>query len=182
MSSDKDDQVVGGEASADYMISESGKQQEEALETTKGKKSSGLSSVTDTIKEKVKDAKDKVVETKDKVTDTTREKVKDAKDKVVETKDKVTDTKKETIGRTDATAETKVPSKNDSTREYGSKEPMSPEKIMEHEPTAVKREMTEKITDGGETSTDSEEAREIVRKRDMAKGVAGADETDDEYK
>ena len=160
MSSDKDDQVVGGEASADYMISESGKQQEEALETTKGKMSSGLPSVTDTIKDKVKDVKDKVVETKDKVTDTT----------------------KETIGRTDATAETKVPSKNDSTREYGSKEPMSPEKIMEHEPTAVKREMTEKITDGGETSTDSEEAREIVRKRDMAKGVAGADETDDEYK
>jgi len=74
MSSDKDDQVVGGEASADYMISESGKQQE-AVETTKGKKSSGLSSVTDTIKEKVKDAKDKVVETKDKVTDTTKEKI-----------------------------------------------------------------------------------------------------------
>jgi hypothetical protein len=77
MSSDKDDQVAGGEASADYMISESGKQQEEAVETTKGKKSSGLSSVTDTIKEKVKDVKDKV-----------------------------TDTTKETIGRTDVTAET----------------------------------------------------------------------------
>jgi hypothetical protein len=37
MSSDKDDQATGGEASADYMISESGKQQEEAVET-KGKK------------------------------------------------------------------------------------------------------------------------------------------------
>ena len=159
MSSDKDDQVVGGEASADYMISESGKQQEEALETTKEKKSSGLSSVTDTIKEKVKDAQDKVVETKDKVTDTT----------------------KKTIGRTDATAETKVPSKNDSAREYGAKEPMSPEKIMGHEPTAVKREMTEKITDGGETSTDSEEARQIARKSGMAKGIAGANKTDEEY-
>jgi gas vesicle protein len=84
MSSDKDEQVAGGEASADYMISESGKQQEDAVETTEGKKSSGLSSVTDTIKDRVKDVKDKVVETKDKVTDTTKEKVKDVKDKVVD--------------------------------------------------------------------------------------------------
>jgi ElaB/YqjD/DUF883 family membrane-anchored ribosome-binding protein len=97
MNYDKDEQVTGGEASADYMISESGKQQEEEVETTKGKKSSDLSSITDTIKEKMKDAKDKVVETKDKVTDTTKEKMKDAKDKVVETKDKVTDTTKEKI-------------------------------------------------------------------------------------
>ena len=64
--------MAGGEASADYMISEGGKQQEK-VETMKEKKSSGLSSVTDTIKEKVKDAKDKVVETKDKVTDSTKE-------------------------------------------------------------------------------------------------------------
>jgi gas vesicle protein len=83
MSSDKDEHV-GGEASADYMISESGKQQEEAVETTKEKKSSGLSSVTDTIKDKVEDVKEKVVETKDKVTDTTKEKLKDVKDKVVD--------------------------------------------------------------------------------------------------
>jgi hypothetical protein len=75
MNSDKDEQVTGAEASADYMISESGKQQKEAVETTKGKKSSDLSSITDTIKEKVKDAKDKVVETKDKVIDTTKEKI-----------------------------------------------------------------------------------------------------------
>lgn len=72
MSEDKDEHVAGGEASADYMISESGKQQEE-VETIKGKKSSDLSSITDTIKEKVKDAKNKVVETKNKVTDTTKE-------------------------------------------------------------------------------------------------------------
>jgi len=101
MSSDKDDQVAGGEASADYMISESGKQQEEAVETTKGKKSSGLSSVTDTIKEKVIDVKDKVVETKDKVTDTTKEKVKD------------------------------VSSKSDCRENIEAKEPVSPAKVME---------------------------------------------------
>jgi hypothetical protein len=50
----KDDKssAPGGESSADYMISESGEQQEASTQTTKGKKS-GLESVTDTIKEKV---------------------------------------------------------------------------------------------------------------------------------
>jgi hypothetical protein len=54
MSSNKEDDTSsapGGETSADYMISESGKQ----TETTKGKKS-GFDSVTDKIKEKVKGA------------------------------------------------------------------------------------------------------------------------------
>jgi hypothetical protein len=54
MSSNKEDDTSsapGGETSADYMISESGKQSE----TTKGKKS-GFDSVTDKIKEKVKGA------------------------------------------------------------------------------------------------------------------------------
>jgi hypothetical protein len=73
MSSDKDEQLAGEEASADYLISESGKQQEDAVDTTEGEKKSGLSSVTNTIKDKVKDVKDKVVETKYKVTDTTKE-------------------------------------------------------------------------------------------------------------
>ena len=51
MSSNNEDDTSsapGGETSADYMISESGKQ----TETTKGKKS-GFDSVTDKIKEKV---------------------------------------------------------------------------------------------------------------------------------
>jgi hypothetical protein len=38
MSSDKDEQVAGGEASADYIISESGKQQEDAVEMTEEKR------------------------------------------------------------------------------------------------------------------------------------------------
>lgn len=42
----------GGESSADYIISESGEQQQSSTQSTKGKKS-GLESVTDTIKEKV---------------------------------------------------------------------------------------------------------------------------------
>ena len=62
-----------------------------------------------------------------------------------------------------------------------SKDPMSPEKIRQHEPTAVKREMTEEITSSSEVGGNSEEAREIARKKGMAKGTAGAAETGSEY-
>jgi hypothetical protein len=58
---------------------------------------------------------------------------------------------------------------------------MTPAKIKEHEPTAVKREMTEKITKPGQVGTNSEEAAERARKKGMAKGIAGAGETADEY-
>jgi hypothetical protein len=64
---------------------------------------------------------------------------------------------------------------------YREKEPMTPAKIKEHEPTAVKREMTEKITEPGQTGTNPEEAAEIARKKGMAKGTAGAAETGTEY-
>jgi hypothetical protein len=58
---------------------------------------------------------------------------------------------------------------------------MSPAKIREHEPTAVKREMTERIVEPGRQETsDPEKAREIARRSGMAKGTAGADESDGE--
>jgi hypothetical protein len=115
-----------------------------------------------------------------KITDRLKEKVRDAKDKVVETKDKVTHTTKETIRGTDAAA-TKTSSQTDSTSEYQDKEPMSPAKLKEHEPTAVKRKMTEKIIEGGKTSIDPEGAKEIARKSGMAEETAGAGEGGDEY-
>jgi hypothetical protein len=115
-----------------------------------------------------------------KITDRLKEKVRDAKDKVVETKDKVTDTTKETIRGTDAAA-TKISSQTDSTSEHQDKEPMSPAKLKEHEPTAVKRKMTEKIIEGGKTSIDPEGAKEIARKSGMAEETAGAGEGGDEY-
>jgi len=114
-----------------------------------------------------------------KITDKVKEKVKDVKDKVVETKDKVTDSTKDTIRDTGG-AGTKVSTKGD-TREYETKEPMSPAKIKEHEPTAVQREMTEKITQGGKRATNPEEAKEIARKSGMTKGTAGVEVTDDGY-
>ncbi|HYY85976.1 MAG TPA: hypothetical protein VE594_02610 [Nitrososphaeraceae archaeon] len=47
---------------------------------------------------------------------------------------------------------------------------MSPEKIAEHEPTAVKRNPNDQeITEGGKTGADSPEAREKLRKSGMTK-------------
>jgi hypothetical protein len=71
--------------------------------------------------------------------------------------------------------------KDDPLKEYREKEAMTPAKEKEHEPTAVKREMTENITEPGQTGTNPEEAAEIARKKGMAKGTAGAAETGSEY-
>jgi hypothetical protein len=76
---------------------------------------------------------------------------------------------------------TETKRKDDPLNEYREKEAMTPAKIKEHEPTAVKREMTEKITESGQTGTNPEEAREIARSKGMAKGTAGAAETGDQY-
>jgi hypothetical protein len=69
------------------------------------------------------------------------------KEKITGAKDKVTDT----TGK--ATSE----KEDDPLTEYREKEPMTPSKIKEHEPTAVKREMSEKIAEGGKTASEDEE-------------------------
>ena len=76
---------------------------------------------------------------------------------------------------------TETKRKDNPLNEYREKEPMTPAKIKEHEPTAVKREMEENITESGQTGTNPEEAREIARSKGMAKGTAGAAETGDQY-
>jgi hypothetical protein len=51
-----------------------------------------------------------------------------------------------------------------------SKDPMSPEKIVQHEPTAVKRDPNDlEIVEGGQTGADTPEAREKLRKSGMTK-------------
>jgi hypothetical protein len=72
------------------------------------------------------------------------------KEKIIGAKDKVTDT----TGK--ATSE----KEDDPLTEYAEKEPMTPSKIKEHEPTAVKREMSEEIAEGGrkKASEDEEDA------------------------
>jgi hypothetical protein len=58
---------------------------------------------------------------------------------------------------------------NTENREYnkaGGNEPMNPENIASHEPTAVKRDQDTEITEG-QTGTDSAEAKEKYRKKGM---------------
>ncbi|MGH9976240.1 MAG: hypothetical protein ACRD8Z_10460 [Nitrososphaeraceae archaeon] len=79
------------------------------------------------------------------------------------------------------TEKTKASAASDPLTNYESSEPMTPAKIKEHEPTAVKREMTEKIAEPGQVGTNPEEAAEKARKKGMTKGTAGAGETGNEY-
>jgi hypothetical protein len=54
-------------------------------------------------------------------------------------------------------AGTRTDRKKDPTKEYDEKEPMSPAKIKEHEPTAVRRDPSDqKIAEGGQTGTSSQ--------------------------
>ena len=60
--------------------------------------------------------------------------------------------------------------KNDPLKEYSGKEPMTPAKIKDHEPTAVKRDAEgQEIVEAGQTGTTSEEAEEEYRKKGMTK-------------
>jgi hypothetical protein len=53
---------------------------------------------------------------------------------------------------------------------YEGKDPMSPEKIKSHEPTAVKRDQNDQeIVEGGQTGTNTEEAKEKYKKQGMTK-------------
>ncbi len=77
-------------------------------------------------------------------------------------------------------AGTETAIKDDPLTSYRENEPMTPAKIKEHEPTAVKREMTERIVEPGQEGRDTSEATEIARKKGMAKGIAGAEDTSSE--
>ena len=116
-----------------------------------------MSDFTEKLKDKAKEAKDKVLGAGEHAKDTASDVGERAKDTVT--------------GHESKAAEG---GKDDPLTSYREKEPMTPAKIKEHEPTAVKREMSEKITEPGQTGTDSQDAAEIARKKGMAKGTAGA--------
>jgi hypothetical protein len=131
-----------------------------------------MAGFTKKVKEKLKGSKDKVMDTKDK-----------AKDKVTSAKENVSSSSSSSsYGKQEGEFEegragTEVGRKEDPLTSYREKEPMTPAKIKEHEPTAVKREMTEKIVEPGQEATNPEEAKEKARKSGMAKGTSGAAET-----
>ena len=130
-----------------------------------------MGNIADKVKEKVMGAKEKV-------TDTTKE-----------TKDKISDTTKLNANNDNQGERlfeeggpgTQTGRKDDPLTQYREKEPMTPAKIKEHEPTAVKREMTEHIVDPGKEVPNPEAAEERARRSGMAKGTAGSAETGSEY-
>ncbi len=79
-------------------------------------------------------------------------------------------------------AGTRTDRKKDPLKEYDEKEAMSPAKIKEHEPTAVKRDPSDqKIVEPGQEAVNPEEAKEKARRSGMTKGTAGADDTGSDY-
>jgi hypothetical protein len=60
--------------------------------------------------------------------------------------------------------------KSDPLKEYSDKEPMTPAKLNEGEPTGVKRDQNDQnITSEGQTGINTPEAQEEYRKRGMTK-------------
>ena len=148
-----------------------------------------MTNIADKVKEKLKDAKDKV-------SSTTKEGAEATKEKMTDAKDKVTSTTKETVGGVSSSSTgggqtskfeeggpgTEIGRKDDPLTEYREKEPMTPAKIKEHEPTAVKRDPSElNIAEPGKQSTNAADAAEKARRSGMTKGTAGAAETGSEY-
>ena len=150
-----------------------------------------MAKITEKVKEKLKGAKDKVASTTKEGASTTKEKMTDAKDKA-------TSTTKETVGRVSSSSTgggggqtskfeeggpgTEVGRKDDPLTEYREKEPMTPAKIKEHEPTAVRRDPSElNIVEPGKQSTNAKDAAEKSRRSGMTKGTAGAADTGSEY-
>jgi hypothetical protein len=125
------------------------------------------------------------------IKDKVKEKVTGAKDKVTDTKDKVTGSSNENTSSSsgqerqfeEGGAGTEAGRKDDPLTSYRDKEPMTPAKIKEHEPTAVKRDPSDQkiVEPGQQGGTNNEEAREKARRSGMTKGTAGANETGSEY-
>jgi hypothetical protein len=150
-----------------------------------------MTNITDKVKEKLKGAKDKVAST-------TKEGASTTKDKMTDAKDKAARSTKETVGRASSSTSrgggqtsefeegrpgTEVGRKDDPLTEYREKEPMTPAKIKEHEPTAVKRDPSELniVEPGKRSTTSSQDAAEKARRSGMTKGTAGAADTGTEY-
>ncbi len=128
-----------------------------------------MGEIIDKVKEKAKDAKDAVVDT--------------TKGVAGKTEDTVSPSSSQSSGSStgqdrryeEGGPGTEVERGDDPLTEYREKEAMTPAKIKEHEPTAVKRDPSDqKITQPGQTGTDDEKAREQLRRSGMTKIDTGS--------
>jgi hypothetical protein len=118
-----------------------------------------MGEIIDKVKEKAKDVKDKVVDT-----------TKDVEGKTKDTVDSKSSSLNEERIYEEGRPGTEIGRKDNPLTEYRENEPMTPSKIKEHEPTAVKRNPDDQIiTEPGKTGTDTEQADEQYRKRGMTK-------------
>ena len=128
-----------------------------------------MGEIIDKVKEKAKDVKDKVVDT----TKDVAEKTKDT----VDSKSSSPSSNEERIYE-EGKSGTEIGRKDDPLTEYRENEPMTPAKIKEHAPTAVKRDPSDQIiTEQGKTGTDTEQADEQYRKRGMTKADSNTSDT-----
>lgn len=122
-----------------------------------------MNEIIDKFKEKAKDVKDKVVDTTKDVADKTKD---TAKTSLADYHSHTSQYRRYEEGG----AGTEIGRKDDPLVEYRENEAMTPSKINEHEPTAVKRDPTDqKITEPGQTGTNTEQANEQYRKHGMTK-------------
>ena len=135
-----------------------------------------MGEITDKLKEKVKDAKDTVVDTTKDVAEKTKDTVVDTtKDVAEKTKDTVDSSLRTSTISNDKEYEEGVAGTNtnrnsDPLTEYSDKEPMTPAKLKVEGPKAVKRDPIDQIiTSEGQTGTDTPEAQEEYRKKGMTK-------------
>ena len=115
------------------------------------------------------------------IADKVKEKIMGAKDKVTDSNKLNADTDNDDRTFEEGGPGTETGRKDDPLTDYREKEPMTPAKIKEHEPTAVKREMSERISEPGQTTQSSQDAAEKARRSGMTKGTAGAADTGSEY-
>ncbi len=125
---------------------------------------------------------DKVVNTtmgvKDKVVDTTKGVTGKAKDTITLDSSTSAAASGQNMQYEEGYAGTDTGRSEDPLTEYRDKEAMTPAKIKEHEPTAVKRDPNDQIiTEPGRTGTDDEKANEEFRKRGMTKVESSGSDT-----
>ena len=111
------------------------------------------------------------------IKDKVKEKVTDAKDKVTGSNNENTSSSGQERQFEEGVPGTEAGRKDDPLTSYRDKEPMTPAKIKEHEPTAVKRDPSDQkiVEPGQKEGTSPDEAREKARRSGMTKGTAGAD-------
>ena len=129
-----------------------------------------MGEIIDKVKDKAKDVKDKVVDTTKGVGEKTKDTVTPSSSSTSDSSSSGSPSSNQDSRYEEGGPGTEVGRKDDPLTEYRDKEPMTPAKLKEHEPTAVRRDPTDqKITEEGQTGTDTEQANEQLRKRGMTK-------------